>query len=210
MDIFLTGLVTGLSLIVAIGAQNAWVLRQGLRRSYMGVVVAICAVADMLLIFAGTLGIGAIVERASWVLVILTWAGVAYLCWFAYQSFRSALHPDNASLEASQTGGSSLRTVVLTTLAITWLNPHVYLDTMVFLGSLANQHGPSGRWIFAVGAMTGSILWFSALGFGAFRLSKPLSSPKVWRGLDAIIGVVMIGIAVKLAMNGVQLTSANN
>ena len=191
---YLTGLMTGLSLIVAIGAQNAYVLRQGLRRERVGVVVAICAVSDLLLIALGTLGIGTVVTYVPWLLTVLTWGGVAYLAWFACRSFRSAMHP-----EALQSGdGSARASIVATALALTYLNPHVYLDTVVMLGTLANQHG-TDRWIFAAGAGTGSIVWFSALGFGARALSGPLGRPSTWRVVDVLVGLTMLAVAIRLA-----------
>ncbi len=192
---YLTGLVTGLSLIVAIGAQNAYVLRQGLRRERVGVVVAICAVSDLLLIALGTVGIGTVVTYVPWLLTVLTWGGVAYLAWFAYRSFRSAMHP-----EALESGDATARaSIVGTALALTYLNPHVYLDTVVMLGTLANQYG-AGRWVFAAGAGSGSIVWFSALGFGARALSKPLGRPMTWRVLDVLVGLTMLAVAVRLAL----------
>ena len=199
MDTYLTGLVTGLGLIVAIGAQNAWVLRQGLRRAHLGWVVGVCIASDVVLMSAGTLGIGFVVARAAWMLTALTWAGAAYLCWFAFISLRAGLRRDGEALRAGGGAGPGLGPVVLTTLAVTWLNPHVYLDTMVLIGSLANQHG-ARRWVFAIGAMSGSACWFSALGFGARALSGPLARPGLWRGLDLVIGVVMILLALRLAL----------
>ena len=190
----LTGLVTGLSLIVAIGAQNAYVLRQGLRREHVGIVVVICAVSDLLLIATGTLGIGTLVRYVPWLLVALTWGGVAYLLWFAYRSFRSAMHP--ATLSMGDDAGR--RSIIATALALTYLNPHVYLDTVVMLGTLATQQGV-GRWIFAAGAGTGSIVWFTALGFGARALSKPLGRPSTWRVVDVLVGLTMLAVAVRLA-----------
>ena len=192
----LPGVLTGLALIVAIGAQNAFVLRQGIRRQHLGVVVAICIASDVVLIALGTAGIGFLIERAPWLLDIFRWAGVLYLVGFAVLSFKSALKPQ--TLEAAQEGGGSLRTAVLTTLALTWLNPHVYLDTVLMLGNLANQHGDH-RWIFAAGAMTGSVIWFSALGWGARALSHVLNTPLTWRIVDVGVGLVMLFIAVKLA-----------
>ena len=192
---YLTGLMAGLSLIVAIGAQNAYVLRQGLRRERVGVVVAICAVSDLLLIALGTLGIGTVVTYVPWLLTVLTWGGVVYLAWFAYRSFRSAMHP-----EALKSGDAAARTsIVGTALALTYLNPHVYLDNVVMLGTLANQHG-TDRWIFAAGAGTGSIVWFSALGFGARALSGPLGRPATWRVVDVLVGLTMLAVALRLAI----------
>lgn len=191
----LAGLVAGFSLIIAIGAQNAFVLRQGLRREHVGVVVAICAVADVVLIAAGTLGIGALVDRHPVALTVLRWAGAAYLVWFAFQSFRSAVRPHGLADDDARSRGS----VVVTTLALTFLNPHVYLDTVVMLGSLANQHGDQ-RWAFAAGAMAASAAWFTGLGFGARSLSGPLGRPATWRVLDTAIGITMLALAVYLAV----------
>jgi len=189
----LSGLLVGLSLIVAIGAQNAFVLRQGVRREHVGVVVAICAISDALLIVLGTIGVGALVQRFPLALEVLRWGGVVYLVWFAIQSVRQAIKPSGLHADAP----ASATSVVATTLALTYLNPHVYLDTVVMLGNIANQQG-DGRWWFAGGAAVGSLLWFTALGFGARLLAKPLGRPAVWRGIDAGIAVVMLVIAFKL------------
>ncbi|MCT1591553.1 LysE/ArgO family amino acid transporter [Kocuria palustris] len=201
MDIYFTGMLTGLALIVAIGAQNAFVLRQGIRREHVLVVVAICTAADALLITVGTLGIGSVVERAPWLLTALRWGGVAYLVWFAIGSFRSALSSHSLTADDAVGPGGSLRRVALTTLALTFLNPHVYLDTMVMLGNLANQHGDQ-RWTYTLGAITGSVLWFPALGLGARALAKPLNRPGTWRGVDIGVGVVMLLVALRLGVAG--------
>lgn len=195
MNPFLPGLLTGLSLIVAIGAQNAFVLRQGLRRERVWVVVALCTVCDLVLITTGVAGIGTITDRASWLLEALRWGGAGYLGWFAVRSFRSALRPGALHAGSGPRGG---RAVTRTTLALTLLNPHVYLDTVVMLGSIANQQGPQGRWWFAFGACTGSALWFAGLGLGATAAARWLARPSVWRVLDATIGVVMLALAVRL------------
>ncbi len=192
---YLTGLATGLSLIVAIGAQNAYVLRQGLRREHVGVVVIICAASDLLLIAVGTLGIGTLVRYVPWLLGALTWGGVAYLLWFAWRSFRSARHP--AALASSE--GIGRASVVATALALTYLNPHVYLDTVVMLGTLATQQG-AGRWVFAAGAGTGSVVWFTTLGFGARALSGPLGRPRTWQVVDVLVGLTMLAVAVRLGL----------
>ena len=195
----LAGLLTGLSLIVAIGAQNAMVLRQGLAREHVGLVVAICAVSDAVLIVAGVAGIGTIVERAGWALEVVRWFGVAFLTWYGVSTLRRARRAE--SLHASAAGRSaSRRTVAARMVALTWLNPHVYLDTVLLLGSIANNHGSPGRWWFAVGACLASILWFSGLGYGA-RLAAPLlASPRAWQVLDVVIGLVMLAIALSLAL----------
>ncbi|MCT1722447.1 MULTISPECIES: LysE/ArgO family amino acid transporter [Kocuria] len=194
---FLPGLVTGLALIVAIGAQNAFVLRQGIRREHLGVVVGICIVSDIFLIGLGTAGIGFLIDRVPWLLNLFRWAGVVYLLVFAVTSFRSALKPQ--AMDVSGDDAGSLRRVVLATLAFTWLNPHAYLDAVLILGNLANQHGEQ-RWIFAGGAFAGSVIWFTALGAGARALSHVLNTPLTWRIVDALVGVVMVFIAIQLAL----------
>lgn len=194
----LGGLVAGLTLIVAIGAQNAYVLRQGLLRSYIGPVVTVCALSDLVLIAAGVSGIGAIVEHAAWVLTVVRWFGVAFLVWYAVGSLRRARHAESlaAAAEARQ---DSRRRVLARVLALTWLNPHVYLDTVLLLGSIAQGYD-GDRWWFALGAGLASILWFSALGFGA-RLAAPvLALPRAWQVLEVLIGITMLAIAVKLAL----------
>lgn len=194
----LGGLVTGLTLIVAIGAQNAYVLRQGLLRSHIGAVVLVCAASDLVLIFAGVSGIGTIVEHADWVLTVVRWFGVAFLTWYGVNSLRRARHAESLAA-AAEARSDSRRTVVGRVLALTWLNPHVYLDTVLLLGSIAQGYD-GGRWWFAVGAGLASILWFSGLGFGA-RLAAPvLALPRAWQVLEVLIGLTMLAIAVKLAL----------
>ncbi len=191
------GLLTGLSLIIAIGAQNAYVLRQGLLRSYVLPVVLVCAISDLLLILAGVAGIGTIVEQAGWVLTLIRWLGVAFLVWYAVASLRRALRPESLAAEGASV--DSRRAVIGRAVALTWLNPHVYLDTVLLLGSVANTHGPTDRWWFAAGACVGSVLWFSGLGFGA-RLAAPLlARPVAWRVLDVLIAITMLAIAAMLA-----------
>lgn len=190
-------MLTGLALIVAIGAQNAFVLRQGIRREHIGAVVAVCMAGDALLIVAGTAGIGALVTQFPGVLEVLRWAGAAYLLWFAVRSFLSAARPGALTEQAPR----SRTSVLATTAALTFLNPHVYLDTVVLLGSLANQQGADLRWVFAAGAVTGSVLWFSALGYGARALAGVLGSPRTWRWIDAAIGVLMLALAIRLVLH---------
>jgi len=197
LDSAFTGLVTGLSLIVAIGAQNAYVLRQGLAREHIGVVVAICALSDVVLITSGVAGIGTLVERAGWVLDVVRWLGVAFLGWYGVTSLLRARRAD--ALHAATTGTTGVRGVAVRAVALTWLNPHVYLDTVLLLGSIANHEGPSGRWWFAAGACLASVLWFAGLGYGARRAGRFLSSPRAWQVLDVLIGVTMLAIALMLA-----------
>jgi len=192
------GFVTGLSLIIAIGAQNAFVLRQGLLGSHVGVVVGICAVSDLVLIVAGVAGVGTIVEEAPAAITVVRWLGAAFLTWYGVSSLLRARRPDALRTTASGAGGR--RTAVATAVALTWLNPHVYLDTVLLLGSIANQHDGDGRWWFAAGAGVASIVWFTALGYGARRASGVLSSSRSWHVLDVLIGLTMLGIAVMLAL----------
>jgi len=194
----LDGLLTGLSLIVAIGAQNAFVLRQGLRRVRVGAVVTVCALSDFVLIIAGVSGIGAVVQHAGWALVLVRWFGVAFLTWYGLSSAWRARRP-GALTAARDESGSALATL-RRILALTWLNPHVYLDTVVLLGSVANAHGPSGRWWFAVGACVASTVWFYGLGFGARFAARLLTTPRAWQVLDLLIAATMLLIAVKLAL----------
>jgi L-lysine exporter family protein LysE/ArgO len=194
----LDGLLTGLSLIVAIGAQNAYVLRQGLRRAYVGPVVTICTLSDLALIVAGVAGIGVIVQHAGWALTAVRWFGVAFLVWYGLSSAWRARRPAS-SLSAAHENPGGGPAVVRRVMALTWLNPHVYLDTVVLLGSIANAHGTSGRWWFAVGACLASTLWFTALGFGARFAGGLLATPRAWQVLDLLIAATMLGIAVKLA-----------
>jgi L-lysine exporter family protein LysE/ArgO len=186
----LAGLGTGLSLIVAIGAQNAYVLRQGLRRHYVGVIVAICTVSDVALIAAGIGGLGALVRRWPHAVAVVAWVGGAFLIGYGLRAAVRVLRPGELDARA-EGGGGSLGAAVLTCLALTWLNPHVYLDTVLLLGSAGNSYG-AGRWYFAAGAATGSAIWFSGLGFGARRLARFFARPRAWSVLDGIIAVTMM------------------
>jgi L-lysine exporter family protein LysE/ArgO len=196
---FITGMATGLSLIVAIGAQNAFVLRQGIRREHIGIAVLICLLSDALLIFAGIAGLGSLLSVAPWFITVARIGGAGFLLVYAVFAARRALKPrgleDSAVLTRSTRG-----TVVLTALALTWLNPHVYLDTVVLLGSIASAQGDPGRWIFGAGAVLGSILWFTALGFGARYLRNFFANPRSWRVLDAVIAALMAVLATTLLL----------
>jgi L-lysine exporter family protein LysE/ArgO len=197
LDALVAGLLTGLSLIVAIGAQNAFVLRQGLIRQYVGPVVAICSVSDLVLIAAGVAGIGAIVQHAPTALTVVRWLGVAFLTAYGVRSLWRARHA--GALTAAEAPTPRLRGAVVQATALTWLNPHVYLDTVLLLGSIAAHHGPTGKWWFAVGAGAGSIVWFTGLGYGARLLSPVLARPRAWQVLDVLIGLTMLTIAVQLS-----------
>lgn len=199
----LAGLGLGLSLIVAIGAQNAYVLRQGLRREHVPALVAICAVSDAVLIVAGVAGAGLLVDRLPWLIPVVQVGGAAFLLGYAVLAARRAARPSAMAAEAGD--ATRLSAAVGTVVALTWLNPHVYLDTVVLLGSVAQSY--DGRqWWFAAGAVTGSVAWFTALGFGA-RLLRPLfTRPAAWRVLDGAIALVMTGLAVSLLVPLVATT----
>ena len=196
MNAALAGLLTGLSLIVAIGAQNAYLLRLGLSRQYVGIAVAICAASDVVLILLGVGGIGRVTRSFPGVLEVLKWVGVAYLAGYALRSFWRASR--RAVLLPSESEPPSGRVIATTTLAFTFLNPHVYLDTVLLLGSIGNQYGHS-RWLFAAGACAGSVIWFVGLGYGARAMAPLMSRPATWRVLDLVIGVVMLGVAFNVA-----------
>ena len=196
MTATIAGMLAGFSLIIAIGAQNAFVLRQGIRREHVGVVVSICAACDFVLIIAGTLGVGALVTAHPVVLTVFKWAGAAYLLWFAFTSFRSAMHPQALEMRES----SPSRSIVLSALAITLLNPHVYLDTVVLLGSIGSQQAEDLRPLFAAGAISASIVWFLLLGYGARLLAPLFAKPVAWRVLDALVALMLWAIAASLLL----------
>ncbi|WP_204166164.1 LysE/ArgO family amino acid transporter [Curtobacterium flaccumfaciens] len=236
----LSGLGTGLALIVAIGVQNTYLLRlavsAGLR--VVAAAVVVCAASDALLIVAGVLGVGAVVERFPVALLVIRFIGAAFLLTYGVLAARRALRPsgdamrvadeaaDDGVVGASADAGAgvdatvdattgttvaarrtrtappgqvvTMRTAVLTMLVFTWANPHVYLDTLVFLGSVANQQGGDDRWLWTIGAVAASCLWFGALGFGG-RLLRPLfEKPLTWRVFDGLVAVVMLAFGVLL------------
>ncbi|WP_199692375.1 LysE/ArgO family amino acid transporter [Microbacterium telephonicum] len=233
MSAVLAGLGLGLSLIVAIGAQNLFVLRQGLRREHVAVVALVCATSDAVLIVLGVSGVGLAVQSVPWLLVAVRWAGCAFLVGYGLLAARRALRPSGAVLDGGDAASARettrdarnrratrvshrteflgaarttptrttppLAPVVLTCLALTWLNPHVYLDTVFLLGGVASTYGDQ-RWWFALGAVAASCLWFSTLAFGARHLGRLLRTPRAWRILDGIIAVVMIALGISLVL----------
>lgn len=190
------GFLLGLSLIVAIGAQNAFILRQGLRREHVLPLVLTCAISDAILIALGVAGFATILSRLDWLEPVMRYGGAAFLIAYASRSLHSAWTGGN-SLRADGADARSLRVAFMTCLAFTWLNPHVYLDTVVLLGSISTRYG--GHEIaFALGAMTASFFFFFTLGYGARLLAPLFARPVAWRVLDAVIAVVMAAIAIKL------------
>jgi L-lysine exporter family protein LysE/ArgO len=197
LSVLLAGLGLSLSLIAAIGAQNAFVLRQGLRREHVLPVVLFCAVSDAILIAAGIGGIGLAANRVPWLLPMLKWGGVTFLSVYGARALWAAWRGGEA-LRSANGGGVTLGRALATLAAITWLNPHVYLDTVVLLGSLSAQY-PGREWVFGLGAALGSFLFFVTLGYGARLLSPLFAQPGAWRVLDLVVALVMWTIALSIA-----------
>jgi L-lysine exporter family protein LysE/ArgO len=195
---YLAGLGTGASLILAIGAQNAFVLRQGLQRRHVGLVVAICILADVLLIVVGVAGMGLVVQRHRGLLQWLRYVGAAFLLGYGLLAAWRACR-GNSGLQPTGAGDDGGRwRVALACLGFTLLNPHVYLDTVVLLGSVSTHYGSDARWWFAGGAATASVGWFAALGYGARLLLPWFRSALAWRLLDAFVALLMAVLAAVL------------
>ncbi|MEV6844198.1 LysE/ArgO family amino acid transporter [Actinoplanes sp. NPDC051411] len=190
----LAGFAASAVLIIAIGAQNAFVLRQGLRREHVLPVVLTCALSDLILIMAGIGGLGAVITARPDAVTAIRWIGAAFLTAYAILAARRALRP--AALSPAERAPATLRATLLACLAFTYLNPHVYLDTVLLLGSIAQQH--PHHWLFGLGAAAASLTWFTALGAGAHRLAPLLARPAAWRLLDALIAAVMLAVAASL------------
>jgi L-lysine exporter family protein LysE/ArgO len=192
-----SGLLTGLALIVAIGAQNAFVLRQGLVGKFVLPVALLSALLDITLITLGVAGLGALLESLPFLLGLVRWLGAGYLIWFGILSLRRA--NSGASMDVSGQGKATLAGALISTATFSLLNPHVYLDTVVFLGAVAAQFGDA-RWWFALGASVASIVWFLSLAYGAKALSRYVTNPTFWKVLDTIIAIIMFGLALGLIL----------
>ena len=193
------GFLSGMALIVAIGAQNSFVLRQALRREHRLPIMLICATTDALLIVAGIAGLGVLIQNNATLLNVARYGGALFL--FAYSAFAAqrAWQGEQLSVEAQE--AMPLYTAIAACLGFTFLNPHVYLDTVVLLGALANQQGEEGRWLFGGGAAFASLLWFAALAYGASHLAPLFRRPCAWRVLDALIALIMLGLAIRLLLD---------
>ena len=192
------GFSLGFSLILAIGSQNAFVLRQGLRRSHVLAVVLTCAISDALLIAAGVGGFGRLSDVAPWFGPAMRYGGALFLFVYGLISFRSAWR-GTAGMQTEGQDAGGMRAAVLTCLALTWLNPHVYLDTVVLLGSISAQY-PGARLEFGLGAVISSFTFFFALGYGARALAPVFARPSAWRLLDLVVGLTMWAIAASLIL----------
>jgi L-lysine exporter family protein LysE/ArgO len=194
----IAGFSLGSSLIIAIGAQNAFVLRQGLRHEHVLPIVLICSLSDAVLIASGVGGFAAMTTRAPWLEPAFTYGGAAFLLWYGARSFRAAFKGGEA-LQPSADRPVPLRSAVLTCLTLTWLNPHVYLDTLVVVGSVSAQY--ADKVAFAVGVTASSFVFFFALGYGARLLAPVFANPRSWQVLDGLVGTVMWAIALKLLLS---------
>jgi L-lysine exporter family protein LysE/ArgO len=197
LEALVSGYFVSLSLILAIGAQNAFVLRQGLRREHVAAVVAVCAISDALLIGAGVAGFGALSKAVPWIGEAMRWGGVAFLLVYGALRFRAAARGGEA-LRPSDATAASLGKVLASCLMLTWANPHVYLDTLVLIGSISAQHAPH-QVAFGVAAVLASLSFFSALGFGARALAPVFARPAAWVWLEILVGATMWAIAAALA-----------
>ncbi|MGC1548481.1 MAG: LysE/ArgO family amino acid transporter [Rhodanobacter sp.] len=195
---YLAGLGAGASLIIAIGAQNAFVLRQGLQRRHVGVVVAVCVIADAALILLGVAGMGLAVQQHAGLLQFVRYAGAAFLLGYGFLAARRAWCGESGLQPADSEVASTRRRVVLACLGFTLLNPHVYLDTVILLGSLSTHYEGPKRWMFAAGAASASLLWFTALGYGARVLLPVFRSPRAWRVFDVMVALLMLSLALFL------------
>ncbi len=198
---FLRGFGLGASLIIAIGAQNAFVLRQGLRREGAVLVAAICAACDAVLIMAGAGGVGGLIAQFPWLARLASLGGAAFLLFYGLRAFRQALRPSALDLSAAPLPRAGL---VAATLSVSLLNPHVYLDTIVLVGGLAGQYTALSRAFFALGAVTASLIWFFSLALGAAKLAPLFQRPRAWQVLDCGVGLVMWSIALGLLRSGLN------
>ncbi|GKW12095.1 MULTISPECIES: arginine exporter ArgO [Pectobacterium] len=201
--VFLQGVLLGAAMILPLGPQNAFVMNQGIRRQYHLMVALLCAVSDMVLITAGIFGGSALLSQSSLLLGAVTWGGVAFLLWFGWGAMKTAFSK-NIALASAEVMKQSRWRIIATMLAVTWLNPHVYLDTFVVLGSLGSQFTEDDRGWFALGTITASFTWFFALALLAAWLAPWLNTSRVQRVINVFVGVVMWGIALQLARHGWQ------
>jgi L-lysine exporter family protein LysE/ArgO len=198
LSTYLQGLGLGAGLIIAIGAQNAHVLRMGLKHQHVLLTVSVCILCDVVLIAAGVAGMGAVIGRNPALLALARWGGASFLAWYGVRAWRAAWTSDALPVDG-QGQALDARQALTLVLALSLLNPHVYLDTVVLLGSVGGQQAGAGKLWFAAGAMSASVAWFFSLGFGARLLSPVFSRPKAWRALDGLIGTVMLVLAGTLA-----------
>jgi L-lysine exporter family protein LysE/ArgO len=198
LNAIISGFALGGGLIVAIGAQNAFVIRQGVLNRHLFWICLFCSVSDAILIWGGTYGLGVILKQLPILIPIMTYGGVAFLTWYGVKALLRVLNPQALGEEAQF--APSLYSAIAMCAAFTWLNPHVYLDTVVLVGSIANARPLGEQALFALGASIASFLWFFTIGYGAKAMRSTLSRPAVWRGIDAAIALIMFWLALKLLL----------
>ncbi|KMJ54019.1 amino acid transporter LysE [Vogesella sp. EB] len=199
LNVYLSALALSASQIVGIGPQNAFVIRQGIGRQHVLPIVLICIVCDVLLIAAGVLGMGRLVAALPGFVGVVTWAGAAFLLWLSFKAFRAAWQPGR--LDASGGIERDRKQVIRTILLVTLLNPYVWLDTVVLIGSVSSVYGTDNAGVFLLGCITSSVLWFVLVGFGAGKLAPWFEKPASWRLLDVAIGCIMLLTAIMLVRN---------
>ncbi|MFB5745431.1 arginine exporter ArgO [Cedecea sp. S5-13] len=204
---YFQGIALGAALILPLGPQNAFVMNQGIRRQYHLMIASLCALSDIILICGGIFGGSAILMQSPWLLALVTWGGVAFLLWYGWGALRTAMS-SNVELASAEVLKQGRWKIVVTMLAVTWLNPHVYLDTFVVLGSLGGQLADEAKRWFALGTISASILWFYGLATLAAWLAPRLRTAKAQRIINGVVGVVMWVIAAQLARDGVQHIAA--
>lgn len=204
---YFQGIALGAALILPLGPQNAFVMNQGIRRQYHLMIASLCALSDIILICGGIFGGSAILMQSPWLLALVTWGGVAFLLWYGWGALRTAMS-SNVELASAEVLKQGRWKIVVTMLAVTWLNPHVYLDTFVVLGSLGGQLADEAKRWFALGTISASIIWFYGLAMLAAWLAPRLRTAKAQRIINGVVGVVMWVIAAQLARDGVQHIAA--
>lgn len=197
---YLNGLATGAALIIAIGAQNAFVLSNGIKKNHILVIVLICSFCDALLIIAGVSGVGAAISANPLLTEITLWGGALFLFWYAFRSLRSAFN--SQKLEQTEPTCRSFTAVMGATFAVTLLNPHVYLDTMILVGSIGSRFGENERLLFTLGAISASFIWFFTLGFGGSKLAPFFQNALSWKILDVMVGLIMLTLGTSLILQG--------
>lgn len=207
LSYYFQGLTLGAALILPLGPQNAFVMNQGIRRQYHLMIASLCAISDLLLICGGIFGGSALLMQSPWLLAIVTWGGVAFLLWYGWGALRTAMS-SSVELASAEVMKQGRWKIVATVLAVTWLNPHVYLDTFVVLGSLGGQLADEPKRWFALGTVSASILWFYGLALLAAWLAPRLRTAKAQRIINGVVGVVMWFIALQLAADGVRHITA--
>ncbi|ATF91118.1 arginine exporter ArgO [Cedecea neteri] len=203
LSYYFQGIALGAALILPLGPQNAFVMNQGIRRQYHLMIASLCALSDIILICGGIFGGSAILMQSPWLLALVTWGGVAFLLWYGWGALRTAMS-SNVELASAEVLKQGRWKIVVTMLAVTWLNPHVYLDTFVVLGSLGGQLADEAKRWFALGTISASILWFYGLAILAAWLAPRLRTAKAQRIINGVVGIVMWFIAAQLARDGVQ------